>query len=205
MHDPQIPDPRPPVSPQTVPTPGEFRFASGGMVQGCSLNRSRAVLASSSCCSRPKSGRSHAQPAAGPGKGPPPLPRSPLPAPGGDRASPGLSGAHSREVRNHGFAVASAGGHRGHLGRPRAPGPGSPLRQPLPSRRPRPRRPCGFSEQRPPAGSHAHKAARLSRRPLPVPGPATGASAGRRASLRSLAARSNKGPARGTHRNMSTH
>lgn len=200
MHDspppPKAPESRPLVSPWTVPTPWKFRLTSGGMVQGCSLNRSRAVLTSSSCCSRP-----HAQSASGPDKGPPPpLPRSPLPTSVGDRASPGLSGAHSPEVRNHGFAVASAGGHRGHLGRPRAPGPGPPAAPP----RPRPRRPRGFSEQRPPG--------RTRTKPLGCPSDRSG-SGSRRRRLGRLAgqppspsvARSNKGRARGTHRNMSTH
>lgn len=150
---------------------------------------------------QPKSGPPHAQPASGPSEGPPPPTGSPLPKPGGDPASPGLSGAHSREVRNHGFTVASAGGHRGHLGRPRAPGPGPPAAPP---------RPGHVHDARAASRNKGRRVARAQSRwaALPVapgPGPATGVSVARPPSFPSSVARSNKGRARGTHRNMSTH
>jgi hypothetical protein len=116
-------------------------------------------------------------------------------------ASPGLSGAHSREVRNHGFTVASAGGHRGHLGRPRAPGPGPPAAPP---------RPGHVHDARAASRNKGRRVARAQSRwaALPVapgPGPAAGVSVARPPSFPSSVARSNKGRARGTHRNMSTH
>lgn len=86
-------------------------------------------------------------------------------------------------------------------------GPGR--RVPVPVALPRPGHvhdaPRGFSEQRP-QGSHAHKAAPRPRRPLPVrvPLPAP-PPASLPPFLGTQPALSNKGRARGTHRNMSTH
>lgn len=174
MHDspppPKAPESRPLVSPWTVPTPWKFRLTSGGMVQGCSLNRSRAVLTSSSCCSRP-----HAQSASGPDKGPPPS-AAPV-APTDVRRGSGKPGLE-RRAQPRGPQSRVRGGERGRPPRPSWEAPGARSRSP---RRPAPAtsttaaRLLGTKA----AGSHAHKAAGLPLRPLrvrvppPAPRPAS--------------------------------
>ncbi|XP_031224827.1 uncharacterized protein LOC116089406 [Mastomys coucha] len=134
MHDPQAPESRPPVCPQTVPTPWKFQLTKRWNGAGLFAQQEpRSSAQAAPVAPGPRADGPTRSPPRGRGRGPPPPPRrSSLPTPGGDPASPGLSGAHNREVRNHGFAVASAGGHRGHLGRPRAPGLGSPAASPRP-------------------------------------------------------------------------
>lgn len=164
-------------------------------MQGCSLNRSLAVLAGS-CCSRPNSRQPHSQPRRGARQGPPPPP--PVDPTDARRRSgkPRLE----RRAQLRGPQSRVRGGERGRPPRPSWEAPGTRSRSP-------PLRPAPATSTTPArllrtkaVGSHAYKAASPPRQPLPVrvtqpaPPPAT----------LPWVARSNKSRAR-THRNMSTH